>query len=124
MSFWRQLAQERELRGVSLEEVVERTKISRTTLERMESGDPDHLPARAYLLGYLKSYAEAVGLDADDVILRFEAEGLEEGVPEDVATILAADSKPSRKRLPRWFWLLLGVCLAAALTLILSWVGN
>jgi cytoskeletal protein RodZ len=72
LSFWRQLAQERELRGVSLEEVAERTKIPRSTLERLESGTPEHLPARVYLVGYLRAYADAVGLDADDVVLRFE----------------------------------------------------
>ncbi len=72
MSFWQQLARERELRGITLDEVAECTKIPLYTLEKMESGDSEHLPARVYLIGYLRSYAEVVGLDADDVVLRFE----------------------------------------------------
>jgi cytoskeletal protein RodZ len=30
------------------------------------------MPPRAYAVGYLRAYAAAVGLDADDVVLRFE----------------------------------------------------
>jgi cytoskeletal protein RodZ len=30
------------------------------------------MPPRAYVVGYLRAYASAVGLDADDVVLRYE----------------------------------------------------
>ncbi len=113
MSFWRQLARERELRGVSLEEVADRTKISRVTLDLMESGDPAHLPARPYLLGYLKSYAEAVGLDEEDVLLRFEEQATshdesEEGGKEE------GEQGAGRGWPPRRVLLAVGVVLAAA----------
>jgi cytoskeletal protein RodZ len=36
------------------------------------------MPPRAYVVGYLRAYAAAVGLDADEVVLRFE-ESMEPG---------------------------------------------
>ena len=30
------------------------------------------MPPRAYAVGYLRAYSAAVGLDADEVVLRFE----------------------------------------------------
>lgn len=115
MSFWRQLAQERELRGVSLAEVAERTKISRGTLERMESGEPTHMPPRVYLLGYLRSYAEAVGLDAEDVVLRFEEESLrDEDAPETVT------ESEGKRQVPMVVWVVLGLGLAIGGALLIT----
>lgn len=116
MSFWRQLARERELRGVSLVEVAERTKISRGTLERMESGVPTHLPARVYLLGYLRSYAEAVGLDAEDIVLRFEEEALrEDGDPES-----GVEADEEKRSVPLAVWVVLGLGLVIGGVLLVT----
>ncbi len=123
MSFWSQLAQERELRGVSLQEVAERTKISRATLELMEAGDPDHLPARVYLLGYLRSYAEAVGLDAADVVLRYEEQALRCGENGE-STSDDESCEPNKKKLPPLLWVAIGVLLTAGAALVLLLSGS
>jgi len=70
--FGRYLALERELRGVSLSEVAERTKIPTSTLEAIEADAEARLPGRVYVLGYLGAYADAVGLDVDEVVLRYQ----------------------------------------------------
>ena len=70
--FSRWLSQERELRGLSREQVAAATKIAPATLDAIESGDAARMPAKAYLVGYLRAYAGAVGLDADDVVLRWQ----------------------------------------------------
>jgi cytoskeletal protein RodZ len=70
--FGRWLAQERELRGLGREEVARTTKLGAAIIEALEAGEPDRLPPRAYAVGYLRSYAAAVGLDADDLVLRYE----------------------------------------------------
>jgi cytoskeletal protein RodZ len=70
--FGRWLAQERELRGLARAEVARLTKLPPGVIEALESGDEVRMPPRAYCVGYLRAYAAAAGLDADEVVLRFE----------------------------------------------------
>ncbi|MFL5300324.1 MAG: helix-turn-helix domain-containing protein [Anaeromyxobacteraceae bacterium] len=70
--FGRWLHQERELRALSRDEVARLTKLAPAVIDALESGDPDRMPPKAYVFGYLRSYAAAVGLDADDVVLRWQ----------------------------------------------------
>lgn len=75
-AFGRWLARERELRGLTRDEVVRVMKLAPGVLEALESGEEVRMPPRAYTVGYLRAYAAAVGLDADEVVLRFaEAAG-------------------------------------------------
>jgi cytoskeletal protein RodZ len=71
-TFGRWLARERELRGLARDEVTRATKLAPGVVEALESGEEARMPPRAYVVGYLRSYAGAVGLDADEVVLRFE----------------------------------------------------
>jgi cytoskeletal protein RodZ len=71
-AFGRWLRRERELRGLPREEVARLTKLAPGVIEALESGDAARMPPRAYLMGYLRSYAAVVGLDADDVLLRWQ----------------------------------------------------
>jgi cytoskeletal protein RodZ len=72
VAFGRWLEQERELRGLKRADVVRATKLPAGLVEALESGDAGRIPPRAYALGYLRTWAGAVGLDADEVVLRFE----------------------------------------------------
>jgi cytoskeletal protein RodZ len=77
--FGRYLLRERELRGLTPDDVARVTKLAPAVIDSIESGDPERMPPRGYLVGYLRSYSAAVGLDADDVVLRFqEAAGVDE----------------------------------------------
>jgi cytoskeletal protein RodZ len=112
-SFGRYLLRERELRGLSLEDVVRVTRLTTAVIESIESGDPVRMPPRGYLVGYLRSYAGAVGLDPDDVVLRFqEAAGLED--PEPATPRPPAPSSGPRRRL---LLVVVGVALAVAVAL-------
>lgn len=71
-AFGRWLARERELRGLGRDEVVRVMKLAPGVLEALESGEESRMPHRAYAVGYLRAYAAAVGLDADEVVLRYE----------------------------------------------------
>lgn len=55
-------------RGLSLEEVEEATKIRVRYLEGLEREDYDVLPAAVYVRGFLKSYANFLGLDGEELI--------------------------------------------------------
>jgi cytoskeletal protein RodZ len=70
-AFGRWLVRERELRGLARDEVVRATKLAPGVVEALESGEEGRIPPRAYVVGYLRAYASAVGLDADEVVLRF-----------------------------------------------------
>jgi cytoskeletal protein RodZ len=80
--FGRWLRQERELRGLSLEEVARLTRLTAGVVDGLESGEPSRMPPHGYIYGYLRAYAAAVGLDADDVVLRWqEVEATEPATP-------------------------------------------
>jgi cytoskeleton protein RodZ len=59
------LRAERERQGLSIEDVSERTKISRRNLEAIEAGRQDELPHLVYTRGFVKNYARLLSLDAD-----------------------------------------------------------
>lgn len=62
--------------GVSLEEAAERLRINRRYLAALEEGRVRDLPGVAYATGFIRTYAIAMGLDADDLVRRFrEAAG-------------------------------------------------
>ena len=66
------LKREREFRQIELSEIAESTRISAGTLRALEEERFDELPGKAFIRGYLKSYARHVGLDVADVLLRYE----------------------------------------------------
>ncbi len=72
VAFGRHLVRERELRGLTRDDVIRATKLPASAIEAIETGDAARTPHRAYVLVYLRGYAAAVGLDADDVVLRYE----------------------------------------------------
>jgi cytoskeletal protein RodZ len=71
-AFGRWLRQERELRDVSAAEIAASTRVGAAVIDALETGDEARMPPRAYLLGYLRAYAGAVGLDPDEVVLRWQ----------------------------------------------------
>ncbi len=64
----------REHNGRTLGELAERTKIRRAYLQGIEEGDRSALPARPFAIGYVRSYAQALGLDGDAATARFKKE--------------------------------------------------
>jgi cytoskeletal protein RodZ len=55
-------------KGLSMEELEERTKIRKRYLEAIEEGDYKILPGNFYVRAFIKSYAETVGLDPNEVL--------------------------------------------------------
>ncbi len=77
-SFGQYLKQQRELRQISLEEISNGTKISVRLLNALEEEDWDAMPAQVFIKGFIRSYAEYIGLDPSDTLLRYEATKLPE----------------------------------------------
>ncbi|MDF2662944.1 MAG: Xre family transcriptional regulator [Paenibacillus sp.] len=55
-------------KGISLDQLEETTKIRKRYLEAIEEGDYKVLPGNFYVRAFIKSYAETVGLDPNEVL--------------------------------------------------------
>jgi cytoskeletal protein RodZ len=64
----------REHRRLSLEELADTTRVRRAYLADIEDMRLDRLPSRPFTIGYIRAYAEALGLDAEAAVERFKAE--------------------------------------------------
>lgn len=71
-TFGENLRREREMRGISLEEISASTKISVRFLEALESNDFSILPGGIFTRGFIRSYARYLGLDGDHVIAEYQ----------------------------------------------------
>jgi hypothetical protein len=71
IDFGSRFKQEREARHLSLGDVARVTKIPERSLERLEGGRFDELPAEVFVRGFVRSFARAVGLDPDDMARRY-----------------------------------------------------
>jgi len=112
-TFGRYLHRERELRGLSQADVARVTKLALSVVEALESGEPGRMPPRAYLFGYLRGYSAAVGLDPDDVVLRYQ-EAVDPGEKEAPPALPAgAGTRPPA----RWRR---GALVAAAIALLVA----
>src|SRR5258705_10677604 len=70
-TFGEELQREREIRGISLKEIADATKISKRFLEAIERNDHRTLPAPVFTRGFVREYARYVGLNADEMVNRY-----------------------------------------------------
>jgi cytoskeleton protein RodZ len=64
----------RESLGLAEDDIEQVTRVRATYIAAIESFDFDLLPARPFVVGYVKAYAQALGLDPGVVVARFKAE--------------------------------------------------
>jgi cytoskeleton protein RodZ len=65
------LRQERQLRDIPLDRIEEATRIRAAQLRAIEDDRLEALPAEAYARGFVRTYAEYLGLNGDDVVAIF-----------------------------------------------------
>src|SRR5213083_199102 len=70
-SFGEELRREREIRGISLKEISDATKISKRFLEAIEKNDHRTLPAPVFTRGFVREYARYLGLNAEEIVNRY-----------------------------------------------------
>ncbi len=104
-----ELREARERLGWDLGEVAAVLRIKLAYLEAIEDGRVSALPGNAYALGFLRTYATTLGLDADDVARRFRAEA------QDVnrKTELAFPAPVPERGIPTGAMVVLGLGIAA-----------
>ena len=73
LSFGQYLKSARLQRGIELEVISKETRVGMENLRHIESEAHDLLPAVAFVKGFIRAYAQALGVDAEDVVRRYEA---------------------------------------------------
>jgi cytoskeletal protein RodZ len=106
------LRRQREARAMSVAELSRVTRIPLASLEAIESDRFDELPGEVFVRGFLKAYAQAVGLEPAEILARYtSSRRIAFVTPLPVQTPLQA----ARDRQGRRF----GVAIAFVLLLIL-----
>ena len=85
----RLLRDQREARGLSLDDVERNLRIRLAHLEAIEEGHFDKLPGAAYIPAFVRAYASYVGLDPEKVLTAYHLSG---PVPIKRPITLPADS--------------------------------
>jgi cytoskeletal protein RodZ len=67
------LKQLRESKRMSIAEVSRATRVPVTSVERIEANRFDELPGEVFVRGFLRAYARALEIPADDVLARYTA---------------------------------------------------
>ncbi len=103
VEFGKYLSQQRELRGLSRDEVSQVTKISPSLIAALEEGQMERLPARVFVLNYIRAYATVIGLAPEEAVLRYEE--VDKAAPEPSPVVLERERR-------RRAWIILCVVLA------------
>lgn len=66
-----ELRKQREIRGVTLKEIADATKISKRYLEALEHDDFAALPAAVFTRGFVREYSRYIGLNSEEMASRY-----------------------------------------------------
>lgn len=85
------LRQTREAKGISLDEVAQRTYIKLPYLVALEEGDVSKLPAPVYIHGYIRQYAKLMGLNGSELVLQYQQDQSQQSAPKLSMTAAATN---------------------------------
>ena len=77
-NFGAYLKNERELRGVPLQEIADNTNIPIRFLQALEENNLNELPEEVFIKGYIRSYTRSIGTNADEVLTAFNLFAVQE----------------------------------------------
>ncbi|MGO9641036.1 MAG: helix-turn-helix domain-containing protein [Candidatus Acidiferrales bacterium] len=116
-SFGEHLRREREMRGVTLDEIAAATRIGTRFLEAFENEQWDRLPGGVFNRGFVRSIAHFLGLDEENLLAEYSL--ATSGLPRPSSwTLQTHPAEPERHWVP-WVVLATVVALAAAG----GWIG-
>lgn len=100
-SFGEDLRKEREIRGISLREIADATKISKRFLEALERNDHKTLPAPVFTRGFVREYAKYVGLNAEELVNRYNFAAADDDRIEKPPTVAKYPQTPVKDISPK-----------------------
>lgn len=77
--FGEHLKREREMRGVSIEEIAAATRINTRYLEAIEKERWDQLPGGVFNRGFIRSIARFLGMDEDSLVAEYDLDAKNNG---------------------------------------------
>ncbi len=119
-SIGQKLRNRREQKLHQIDQAARETHISKRFIEAMEEERFDVFPGESYLIGFLRSYAEYLELDSNEIIKLYQNTQIQEQ-PIPVEELLESRRRPNIK-------LILGIVAAVAVigtgTLLLTFMGE
>lgn len=119
-AFGDRLRREREMRGITLDEITESTKISRRHLEALEGEHFDQLPGGVFNKGFVRAYARFLGIDEDRAVADYSAASNEQPEPENKFP-LEIHAEPDPDLNPRRSYLPLAFAVAALVGVLVGY---
>lgn len=106
------------MRGISLDQIMATTKISRRLLQALEDEQFDLLPGGIFNKSYVRAYAKCVGMDDEQAVAEY-LQAAREPTPQERAIAqqhepLQSDFRPANSRFPLLPVLILVVVAAGA----------
>ncbi len=102
--------------GKSVDDAVRETKIAKKYLIAIENEDFDIFPGETYLIGFLRNYAQFLGLDSDEMVIKYRDYKIQEQ-PAPIEQLVARP-KNARRNILLAFVVL--IVIGAALYIILG----
>ena len=116
-SFGEHLKREREMRGVSLDEITVATRIATRFLQAIENEQWDQLPGGVFNRGFVRAVAHYLGLDEENIVAEYAA------AVGDRPSVPVWTGRPPAVT-PDRLWLVWTVCAVFALVLAAGgWFG-
>jgi len=109
--FGEHLRREREMRGISLDEICSATRISTRFLEALENERWDQLPGGIFNRGFVRAVAHHLGLDEDQLVGEYALATGDKATGS--ASVVRAPAIPENSG--NWFGWLLAVIVIAAI---------
>jgi cytoskeleton protein RodZ len=104
--FGENLRREREMRGISLQEISATTKISVRLLEALENEEFYKLPGGIFTRSFIRAYSNYLGLDAERVLAEYQLVAPPKG-EEDFSRIGVSSNRANQKsRIPILPWVI------------------
>ncbi len=118
------LSHEREARSVSLETVATKTYIPLRLLSAIEAGRLDLLPEPVFIQGFIRRYADTLGLDGTALSKEFAIESPVPIYEAEPPELESTETLPPSFEPPPWLYVLGGAIGLGALGLIIASLIN
>lgn len=126
----------REQRGLSERQMADELHLDPKVIHALEANDFEVIGPAVYTKGYLRKYAEVLGLAADEVLAQYHAFSGEPDMPQVLPTATALAPGASRRSQSRvslmrpegsgawrkWLWIVVCLALAGALGWLAKWL--
>jgi len=118
------LKQEREKRGLTLEEISKKTRISLAFLNLIESGEIENLPSYAHAFGFIRNYASYLKLNEKEIENIFKEEFSKDNFGKrnsDFENIQENNITNGKSNFNKILFITLGVIVALSLIIFFSY---